>query len=122
MEYNICYNMDKSCRIIWNKNSKFQKTTHSIILGLFSSQEHKKLKPTHICGKTSLKKKAIKIRTVIMSGGGEEDGERRGEIYASGCRLFSKFFNFLIGWDFTNIHYIVLYKLICVICKFDCFE
>lgn len=57
-----------------------------------------------------------------MSGGGEEDGERRGEIYASGCRLFSKCSNFLIGWDFTNIHYIVLYKLICVICKFDCFE
>ena len=39
MEYNQCYNMDKSYRIILKKNSKFQKTTYDMMLFFFSSQE-----------------------------------------------------------------------------------
>ena len=74
MEYNQCYNMNKSYRIILNKNSKFQKTTYDMILFFFFflvlKSEYNKLKLTHICGKTSFRRKVIKTGTVIISGGG----------------------------------------------------
>lgn len=47
---------------------------------LVLKSKHSELHLTHICGKTTLKK-AVKIRTAIMFGGGEEGGERRGEVY-----------------------------------------
>lgn len=72
MEYNQCYNMNKSYSIILNKNSKFQKTTYDIILFFFLvlKSEHNKYKLTCICGKTSFRKKVIETGTVIISGGG----------------------------------------------------
>ena len=71
MEYNQCYNMDKSYRIILKKNSKFQKTTYDMMLFfLVLKSEYNKLKLTYICGKTSFRRKAIKTGTVIISGRG----------------------------------------------------
>lgn len=40
-----------------------------------------------------------------MSGGREEDGERRGEINASRCRLIIMVY-FLVGWPLTNTDYV----------------
>ena len=64
--------MDKSYRIILNKNSKFQKTTYDMILFFFLvlKSGYNKLKLTYICGKTSFRRKVIKTGTVIISGGG----------------------------------------------------
>lgn len=46
---------------------------------LVLKSKHSELQLTHICGKTTLK--TVKIRSLIIFGGGEEGGERRGEVY-----------------------------------------